>query len=381
MARKKRKKYPKLPNGYGSIKYLGSGRRNPYAVHPPTKEFTLDGVPKTPPALCYVDNWYKGFTVLTWYKNGEYFPGREAELPSDPSDLGDQIQDILSQYSQTKKAAKSLKTFSKVFEEYYKDKFKQDYGHKGKKVSMERSMCAAYNNCSVLHNQPLSQLTQKDLQDVIDSCKLKRSSIELIVVLFRQLYLYAEANNIVEKNYAKYVRINKEEDDEHGVPFSDKELKILWDNKDNETVEMILIMCYSGYRIAAYKSMKTNLKEKYFQGGVKNKYSRERIVPIHSGIYDLVKRRLRRDGELLNISVNTFRQSMYEALVALGIEKHTPHDCRHTFSKLCEKYKVSENDRKRMMGHSFGNDITNEVYGHRTVDDLRKEIEKIEICY
>ena len=135
MARKKRKKYPKLPNGYGSIKYLGSGRRNPYAVHPPTKEFTLDGVPKTPPALCYVDNWYKGFTVLTWYKNGEYFPGREAELPSDPNDLDKQVQEILSQHSQSKKAAKSLKTFSTVFEEYYKDKFKQDYGHKGKKES------------------------------------------------------------------------------------------------------------------------------------------------------------------------------------------------------------------------------------------------------
>lgn len=45
----KRKKYPKLPNGYGSIKFLGGGRRNAYAVHPPTKEFELNGSPKTPP--------------------------------------------------------------------------------------------------------------------------------------------------------------------------------------------------------------------------------------------------------------------------------------------------------------------------------------------
>ena len=72
---------------------------------------------------------------------------------------------------------------------------------------------------------------------------------------------------------------------------------------------------------------------------------------------------------------------MYEALNALGIEKHTPHDCRHTFSKLCEDNKVSENDRKRMLGHSFGKDITNKVYGHRSLEDLREEIEKIKICY
>ena len=30
-----------------------------------------------------------------------------------------------------------------------------------------------------------------------------------------------------------------------------------------------------------------------------------------------------------------------------------------------------------MMGHSFGDDITNGVYGHRTVEELRSEIEKI----
>lgn len=72
---------------------------------------------------------------------------------------------------------------------------------------------------------------------------------------------------------------------------------------------------------------------------------------------------------------------MSNKLSELGIEKHTPHDCRHTFSALCEKYGVNENDRKRMMGHSFGNDITNAKYGHRTIDDLRREIEKIKVCY
>ena len=30
-----------------------------------------------------------------------------------------------------------------------------------------------------------------------------------------------------------------------------------------------------------------------------------------------------------------------------------------------------------MMGHSFKADITNKVYGHRDIEDLRKELEKI----
>ena len=163
------------------------------------------------------------------------------------------------------------------------------------------------------------------------------------------------------------------------MPFTDAELKILWDNKDDEIIEMILIMCYYGFRIKAYKTLKVDLKKKYFQGGVKTAAGRDRIVPIHSGIYDLVKRRIKRFGSLLNISTNAFRLSMYDALSRAGVEKHTPHDCRHTFSRLCEKYKVNENDRKRMLGHAFKGDITNSVYGHRDLDDLREEIEKIKI--
>jgi hypothetical protein len=32
-----------------------------------------------------------------------------------------------------------------------------------------------------------------------------------------------------------------------------------------------------------------------------------------------------------------------------------------------------------MLGHSFKGDITNGVYGHRTVEELRTEIEKIKV--
>lgn len=48
--------------------------------------------------------------------------------------------------------------------------------------------------------------------------------------------------------------------------------------------------------------------------------------------------------------------------------------------KLCEKYNVNENERKLILDHSFGQDITNGIYGHRDLEDLRNEIEKIKIC-
>ena len=66
----RRKKYPKLPNGYDQIRYLGKGRRNPYGVFPPATEEYDNGKKKTPPALCYVSDRMVGLAVLTAYKAG-----------------------------------------------------------------------------------------------------------------------------------------------------------------------------------------------------------------------------------------------------------------------------------------------------------------------
>lgn len=378
----KRKKYPKLPNGYGQIRYLGKNRRNPYGVYPPAQDEYENGQMKPPAALCYVNDWLVGFAVLTSYHAGTYTPGDEKNIKvDDRKEAGEFVQHLLADYNIAQGVeAKRVKekTFEEIFKEYYLDKFKVKYGHKGTKRSMETSMCAAYKNCSSLHQQEFSALTKNQLQKVLDECELKHSSLELILTLYHQMYRYALSNDMCEKDYSQFVVINKKDDDESGVPFSDTELQILWQNKENDVVELLLIMCYSGFRISAYRNIDVNLKEKYFQGGVKTAAGRDRIVPIHSAIYALVKRRLNRDGALLIISPGAFRTSMYEQLKALGIQKHTPHDCRHTFSALCERYSVNENDRKRMLGHAF-QDITNKVYGHRTLEDLRAEIEKIQL--
>lgn len=382
----KRKKYPKLPNGYGSIRYLGKGRRNPYAVHPPTTEFTLDGIPKTPKALCYVDDYMKGFAVLTAYKAGTYVPGMERDLSgidSSTGNLDSLAQSILADYGRIKHielTEEKKPTFAEVYEDFYDYKYERDKSRQYSQASRD-STRAAFKNCATIHDKIFEDIRHKDLQAVIDNCPRKHATLELILSLFHQMYQYAIAYEIVDKDCSTALRINVPEDDEHGEPFTDADLQILWQRVDDPIVEMILIMCYSGFRISAYKTLEVNLKEKYFKGGVKTAASKNRIVPIHSGIYDLVCRRMKRDKGLLIQETGDFRRNMYTTLRKIGVERHTPHDCRHTFSRLCEKYKVNENDRKRMLGHSFKGDITNEVYGHRTLEELRAEIEKIKICY
>ncbi|MCI8638636.1 MAG: integrase [Coprococcus sp.] len=372
----KRKKYPKLPNGYGSIRYLGKGRRNPFAVHPPVTEFDEEGRAVRPVALCYVDDWIKGFAVLTAYKAGNFVPGMEKDFTiGDRGTLSDLTTRILADYNRIREIEPEEKapTFAEIYKKFYE--WKYNSGKQYSQASM-LSTQAAFKNCSTLHDRVFKDLRYNDLQAVINDCPLKHASLELIVSLFKQMYAYADIQEYVDRDYSAHVKINKPDDDESGIPFTDDDLAILWKHKSDPTIEFILIMCYSGYRISAYASMEVNLKEGYFKGGVKTRAGKNRVVPIHSAIFPLVNKRMARDGKLL-VNSSEFRKDMYDILRICKIQKHTPHDCRHTFSYLCEKYGVNENDRKRMLGHSFGSDITNQVYGHRTLEDLKKEIEKI----
>lgn len=386
MPKRKRKKYPRLPSGFGTIRYLGADRRNCYAVHPPSTIDTLGHVHR-PTAICYVDDWIKGFTVLTAYKAGTYTPGMEKSLEvANTDNLNVLAERILADYSTIKGVEEKhpeIKepTFSEVYEGFCKWKFEDNKSRTYSKAA-KANYQVAFKHCTSIHSRIFSSLKHDDLQRVVDSCPLKHASLELIVTLFKQMYKYARIYDICTEDKALYVRVNKADDDESGVPFSEDDLKKLWKNRQDENVAMVLIMCYSGFRVSAYRTIEVNLEEKYFKGGVKTAAGKNRIVPIHSSIYPLVVDRMNKYGSLLTVTPANFRITYFnpclKALDLTGNPKHTPHDCRHTFSMLCEKYGVNENDRKRMLGHAFG-DVTNAVYGHRNIEDLRMEIEKIQL--
>lgn len=385
----RRKKHPKLPNGFGSIKKLsGKNRANPYGVYPPTTEFDSDGRPVPVKAIAYVSDWLYGVSILTAYHAGSYIPGVYPPRPEPQAGAAAGLEAVakalLADYSRIRSVVTGEDekppelTFAEVYERFYQDKYelsKKQYSESSKALTR-----VGFKNCASLHDKPFVSLRHSDLQKVVDACPLKHASLELIVSLFHQMYAFAAREGLCDKDYSANVKINIADDDEHGVPFTEKDLRILWKHQEDPVVEFILIMCYSGFRISAYKTMMVDLEGRYFQGGIKTKAGKNRIVPIHPDIFPLVQRRLERSKELLSNSVFDFRKSMYAKLSELGIPHHTPHDCRHTFSWLCEHYCVNENDRKRMLGHSFSGDITNGTYGHRTVEELMREICKIQPC-
>ena len=61
----------------------------------------------------------------------------------------------------------------------------------------------------------------------------------------------------------------------------------------------------------------------------------------------------------------------------LALEDHRPHDTRHTFISKAKEAGVNEYVLKLIVGHAI-EDITEKVYTHRTMEQLKAEMELIE---
>lgn len=125
-----RKKRMKLPNGFGSIKYLGDNRRRPYAVYPPA-EIVQYG-PKSPKALAYSEDAYELLTAYNMEKKGQIKVNQSTFIDRSP-------------------------TFKEVYERFYKEKYENPH-RKKLSESSKRSTRAAYLNCSILHDKQISQI-------------------------------------------------------------------------------------------------------------------------------------------------------------------------------------------------------------------------------
>ena len=62
-------------------------------------------------------------------------------------------------------------------------------------------------------------------------------------------------------------------------------------------------------------------------------------------------------------------------MARLGID-HNPHDTRHTFITKAKEANMNEYILKMIVGHEMA-DITEKIYTHRTVEDLKREMKKI----
>lgn len=352
-----RKARKRRPNGSGTVVKLSGRRKAPFQVRVNTR-IDANGYPAYDVIGCYPDRVSAGIALAEYNK-----------APYDPNDR--------------------KKMFCEVFASWYQWKYKAQHTAPGRKTSSQNCMIAAYKKCPSLHEMAMWDMRAQDMQDILDQNHLSHATLEHIRNLFRQLYRYAVQFELVAKDYSQYTRITKEDDDTQGVPFTPEELRLLWEHKELSFVDTILIYCYSGWRINELARMpieNIDLEAHTFTGGLKNRYSRNRTVPIHSAVYGMVCRRTEGQFKSLiyhdgarGISEQRYRECFNTALQACGIQtEHTPHDCRHTFNMLLDNAGVDRVTRYRLMGHK-GQDINENVYTHKDLTQLREAVEAIKV--
>ena len=215
---------------------------------------------------------------------------------------------------------------------------------------------------------------------------------------------YALEYEIVDKNYARTFEISddiikeKEASTRSHIPFTEDEMNILWENVDKvRYVDWILMQCYMGWRpqeLATLRLDEVNLDEWYMQAGMKTDAGKQRIVPIHSKVRDLLKKNYEiaqslGSEYLLNdkgqthagswkLTYDKYAKRFEKAIAELKLNpEHRPHDPRKSFVTRCKKAGVDEYGLKEMVGHSV-KDITESTYTVRDVEWLRKDLEKLQ---
>jgi len=298
---------------------------------------------------------------------------------------------IIGCYATKKEAANALANFaSKPVSDKYNVKFHElykefsDLRFEGLSDAARRSYKCAYNNVPSLHNKKMREIKTADIQFAINNIHLKIDSLRLVKALLSMLFKFAMQQDIVDRNYAQYILLPKQQKKERAI-FTDDEIDKLW-RADSPSAEILLMLIYSGMRIQELLNLTTNdvhIKERYIIGGEKTEAGKERVIPIHSKTLHLWEKWT--DGKTGYIFCNNgrlitqhhYREYMlYPLEEELGIEKKTPHAARHTTASLLAREGANPNYIKTILGHtSYA--FTADVYTHAQTDELIKAIEKI----
>ncbi len=333
----------KNPNGYGTVAKLSGNRRKPFVVRK-TKGFNEKGHPIYE-TIAYCATREEGNIIL-------------AEYNKNPYDID---------------AAKI--TMKELFEKFKEKKLPK------MSVSSQGSLKAAFKHCEVLHNKKYKEIRSFHMQDCIDNCGCKYSTQWAIKNLFGHLDKFALELDVINKAYSQLITAEPIPETTK-QPFTDEEIKTLWNNISEEWVDSVLIFIYSGFRISELLNMKIEqieLVNTTFKGGVKTKSGKDRIVPIHSKILPLVEKRIEISNKyLFEYNGKKMCTSQYyifwnNVMSSLNMH-HTPHECRHTFRSKLDSAGANKKCIDLMMGHK-SKEVGERVYTHKTVEELRNALE------
>ena len=122
--------------------------------------------------------------------------------------------------------------------------------------------------------------------------------------------------------------------------------------------------------------------EMIMTGGIKTEAGKNRVVPVCKKIEPFIMHMYNKGyeavsvdekGEMLNYD------KLYRRLKTFLSDyefDHIPYECRHTFATMLDNNDTNPKIKKLLLGHS-SNDVTEKVYTHKTIEQLREAVNKL----
>ena len=316
------------PNGYGSITKLSGNRRRPYWVRFAAASTTADGV-----------HLKENRKTIGYYATKKEAIAALAEYNRSPYDLSKQT------------------TFGELFNKWLTEK---TIGDKAK-----YSYTEAFNKCAPIASRPIAELRLNHFQAIIDSYShTSKSNVNNIITVIKGICSYAMRYDLISKDYSAYIKAKYTIKEDIHKAFTNEDIQAFWDMPSSEFRDITLILLYSGWRISELLNLnEINTAENYMKGGMKTKAGKDRIVPTHPRIQPILQAYT--DG--FTMKYNDYKDK-------IKLYGHLPHDTRHTFISRLQNAGADHVSIERLVGHS-SKGVTDKVYTHKTIEDLRKVVE------
>ncbi|MEG2001362.1 MAG: site-specific integrase [Evtepia sp.] len=354
-------------NGTGQIIKLSGKRRRPFAIR-----FNGGNDPQT------------GKVILKYISYHETY--QEAEIA------------LVDYWRDPKKIEKASITLQTIFDEWSTIKYKNlDHATKNNYDS-------AWNYLSKLSHCKVKDIRTGQLQEIIDTATyrppskkgeplkderpLGRSGLEKIKAVATMLFDYAVQNDIIDRNYAKYIQLPRTQKIEKEC-FSEPEVLAIEKAAAQGVpfADVVLVMCYTGFRIEELLTLTPfsyDTKLHTLTGGLKTDAGRDRVVPVGDKILPIIDRWLKKGGSVIFCRENgtryaqgTFRKTCYySALEAAGVRRLTPHATRHTFASRLATAGVDSVTIQKLMGHA-DYAVTANTYTHVDVATLKTAVNQL----
>ena len=261
---------------------------------------------------------------------------------------------------------------------------------------------AMWKRMEAIYSVKMSDIRAAHFQPFVDAATSK-SAADKIKSLAVMLCRYAMENDLVDKNYAEFVRLPKFEKTEK-IIFTAEQLETLWRHTSDKRVQVILAMIYMGFRLGEMLLLRPDslhLDEGYIVGGIKTEAGTNRVVPFPPNIPEIkgfFRNWLSEAGTeepLFPMTAKQFRHTyFYQPLSELGMidgqlrkgtgnswvfpDKHhlTPHSTRHTFASLSSSAGMRPEELQKIIGHA-DYATTADIYIHTNIAALIAEMSKL----